>query len=288
MMEIIKNYRNNTELRRSFNELAGRTFGLNFEGWYQNGFWGDDYNPYSVVRDGEIVANVSVNRTDFRFDGGVKHFLQLGTVMTKEVCRHQGYIRAIIEQIDTDYGDKTDGIYLFANDNVLDFYPKFGFCKSKEYQYSTQLHNTGTCKYQHISMNCPAAWQRLKQAMERNVFHGRLDMVGNSGLPFFYVSGFMQECVYYHAPSDTYVIAEQEGQRLLLHNVFSGTLTELPEVLTLFGEEFRQVTLGFTPADQTAYQVEELHEEDCTFFIKGDALKIIEQEKLRIPSLSHA
>ena len=37
---------------------------------------------------------------DFRFDGGVKHFLQLGTVMAKEAFRHQGYIRAIMKQID--------------------------------------------------------------------------------------------------------------------------------------------------------------------------------------------
>lgn len=288
MIKIIKNYRNNAELRRSFNELAGRTFGLNFEDWYQNGFWGDDYNLYSVVKDGEIVANVSVNRTDFMFDGGVRHFLQLGTVMTREACRRQGYIRAIMEQIDADYGDKADGIYLFANDSVLDFYPRFGFCKSREYRHSMSLHNTGACEYRRVAMNCPAAWQRLKQAMERSVFKGRLDMVGNSGLLFFYVSGFMRENVYYHAPSGTYVIAEQEGQRLLLHNVFSGTLTELPEVLALFGEELRQVTLGFTPADQAAYRVEELHEEDCTLFIKGDSLKIIEQEKLRIPSLSHA
>lgn len=287
-IEIVKNYRNNTELRRSFNELAGKTFGLNFEDWYQNGFWGVDYNPYSVVKDGEIVANVSVNRTDFRFDGGVKHFLQLGTVMTKENCRHQGYIRAIMEQIDAEYGNKTDGIYLFANDSVLDFYPKFGFCKSKEFQYSIGLHNTGVCKYQRIDMDDPAAWRRLKQAVERNIFQGRLDMSGNSGLLFFYVSGFMQKNVYYHAPSDTHIIAERKGQQLFLYNVFSGSLTELPDVLALFGEEIRQVTLGFTPMDQAAYQAEELREEDCTFFIKGDGLKIIEQNKLRIPSLAHA
>lgn len=288
MIQIINNYRDNAGLRRSFNELADKTFGLNFEDWYQNGFWGDDYNPYSVVRNGEIIANVSVNRTDFRFDGGVKHFLQLGTVMTRDSCRHQGYIRAIMERIDADYGGKTDGIYLFANDSVLDFYPKFGFCKSREYRYSTQLHSAGACKYQRIAMDCPASWQRLRQAMERNVFQGRLDMVGNSGLLFFYVSGFMQDNVYYHAPSDTYVIAEQEGQRLFLHNVFSGTLTELSEVLALFGESIRQVTLGFTPLDQAACEAEELQGKDCTFFIRGDALKIIEQEKLCIPSLSHA
>lgn len=47
-MEIIKDYRDHMGLRHSFNELAGRTFGLDFENWYQNGFWGDAYNPISI------------------------------------------------------------------------------------------------------------------------------------------------------------------------------------------------------------------------------------------------
>lgn len=54
MTEIIKNYRDNAVLRYSFNTLAEETFGLDFEAWYQNGFWGDDYNPYSIVKDDKL------------------------------------------------------------------------------------------------------------------------------------------------------------------------------------------------------------------------------------------
>lgn len=72
MIDIIKNYRDNAKLRRSFNALAGKTFGLNFEDWYQNGFWGDDYNPYSVVLNVEVVANVSVNRTNLQYGNSLK------------------------------------------------------------------------------------------------------------------------------------------------------------------------------------------------------------------------
>ena len=102
-MEIINDYRDDAVLRRSFNELAGKTFGLDFEDWYQNGFWKNAYNPYSVVENGQVVANVSVNVTDLLFDGSIKRFLQLGTVMTEETHRHQGCIRAIMERIDADY-----------------------------------------------------------------------------------------------------------------------------------------------------------------------------------------
>ena len=64
MYQLITDYRDDASLRHSFNRLAEKTFGLNFEDWYQNGLWSDSYRPFSIVRDGEIVANVSVNKTD--------------------------------------------------------------------------------------------------------------------------------------------------------------------------------------------------------------------------------
>ena len=89
MNELIKNYRKNDELRHSFNELAKATFGLDFEDWYQNGYWGENYIPYSIVKDGNVIANVSVNITDMNWKGSKKHFIQLGTVMTAESYRNQ-------------------------------------------------------------------------------------------------------------------------------------------------------------------------------------------------------
>ena len=68
-MEIVKNIRENEALRRSFNALAEKTFGLNFEGWLQNGYWTDNYIPYAMVEDGRVIANVSANRTDMLVSG---------------------------------------------------------------------------------------------------------------------------------------------------------------------------------------------------------------------------
>ena len=140
-MKVVKNYRDNKELRESFNKLAEATFGLNFEGWYQTGYWGDNYNPYSIVIDGEVVSNVSVNKTNMLVNGEIKHFIQLGTVMTSESYRNRGYIRMIMNEILSDYSEIVDGMYLFANDSVCEFYPKFGFVKSKEYYHTKKVNN---------------------------------------------------------------------------------------------------------------------------------------------------
>lgn len=288
MYKIIKDYRDNDTLRYSFNQLAEKTFGLNFEDWYQNGFWSDNYNPYSIVIDGKIAANISVNKTDMLVDGIVKHFLQLGTVMTDEAYRNRGLSRKIMEQIETDYNGKVDGIYLFANDSVLTFYPKFGFQKSVEYQYSRKVSNTGKSLVEKIIMDNSEAWKQLQHTMNQNVFHGRCDMIENNELIMFYVTKFMQESVYYHKDTDTYVIADMEGENLFIHHICSSILRELDTVIGLFGNDIKKVTLGFVPMDTENYEAAEVDEEDCTFFIKGEGLEVIAKEKLRIPSLAHA
>lgn len=287
MYQLITDYRDDAPLRHSFNRLAEKTFGLNFEDWYQNGFWSDSYRPFSVAEDGEIVANVSVNRTDMLYQAKVKRLLQLGTVMTDEAHRRQGLIRELMTWIDAEYGGKCDGFYLFANDSVLDFYPRFGFEESREYEASKQVSFPGTCRLEKLAMDTPAKWQLLKDAMKRSIFRGRFDMVDNPGLILFYVTKFLQDNVYVHRPSDTWVIAEEENGRLLIHNIFSGTLTGTGQVLGLFGNSAGEIVFGFTPLETEGYNVAEHREEDCTLFIKG-GLKFIAGQKLRIPSLSHA
>ncbi len=283
-MEIRKHYRHDTALRASFNALAEQTFGLNFENWYRNGFWGDNYDPYSVVLDGKVVANVSLNRTDMIIDGQRKCLYQLGTVMTAPEYRNRGYIRAIMEEIEKDTAD-ADGIYLFANDSVVDFYPKFGFVPGKEYVCTKRVSQTGDCRMEPVPMNGPENWERLSRAMAVNAFPIACAMVDNPGLVFFYVSQFMQDCVFYCRDLDTWAIAELENGELLLHAVLAKKDTSLDAVIASFGGEVNTVTLGFSPAETTGFSVEEYREEDCHFFVKG---QVFDHQKLRIPTLSHA
>ena len=127
-MELVKNFRENAALRASFNALAEQTFdGLNFETWYTNGHWTDNYCPYAVVEDGEVIANVSVNRTPILVDGTVVRLFQIGTVMTKPEYRNKGLSRLLMAEIEKDLAAEADGFYLFAHTGVLQFYPKFGY-----------------------------------------------------------------------------------------------------------------------------------------------------------------
>lgn len=52
--------------------------------------------------------------------------------MTDVKYRDQGLLRIIMEKVIAEWKDKCELIYLFANDSVLDFYPKFGFDKVQQ------------------------------------------------------------------------------------------------------------------------------------------------------------
>ena len=285
-MNIIHGYRADKQLRDSFNRLAEQTFGLNFEGWYQNGFWGENYDPHSIVIDGEVVSNVSVNRTDLVFGGRRYHILQLGTVMTAPEYRGRGLNRAIMEYIEREYAD-ADGIYLFANDTVVDYYPRFGFRPGREMACSKAVIASDTCRAEQVLMDGPAAWDRLAEAMEKSTFREGCPMVGNPGLIFFYASQFMTDAVY-HIPSlDAWVIAEQEGSSLTIHNIFADASVTVEDVAAAFmGVE--EICLGFAPENAGGWESAELQEEDTHFFVKGTAFEEFQERKLRIPSLSHA
>lgn len=302
MEQIIKNYRDNDGLRHSFNRLAQQTFGLTFEQWYQNGYWRENYIPYSIVDGGRVVANVSVNITDMYMKGERRHLIQLGTVMTEESCRNRGLIRRLMGEIEADYGAAVDGIYLFANDGVLDFYPRFGFRPAKEYEYERTVTGfTARPSMQPVPMREAAAWKRLEGAIRDSRFGGQLRMAGNSDLIMFYVTQFMQENVYYVPSLDTYAIAELSEGELLLHQVYGPAEVSLEQVMEAFGGGVRRVVLGFTPEETDVlasrgaaggasggFTRRERHEEDTTLFVKGAAFDGFEEAGLMFPTLSHA
>lgn len=287
-LKLVKAYQDNDKLRLSFNELAWKTFGLDFEDWYQNGFWGEAYIPYSISDGGKIVANVSVNRMDFSVNGERKQLIQLGTVMTEEAYRNRGLIRRLLEEIEADFGEKSDGCYLFANDSVLAFYPKFGFHQAAEYRYRKAVQLSGERTIRQVPMKEKKDWEKLAKVFLDSRAASAFDMRKNTGLLMFYVTKFMQENVYYSEKQDAYVIAEMEEGELLLHQVLAEHEVKTDELFAEFGKEVKTVRLGFTPLEKEGYEEEEVHEDDTTLFVKGKVLEGILEEKVMFPTLSHA
>ncbi len=286
-MHIVTHYREREDLRGSFNALARATFGLDFEPWYRMGWWTDNYQPYSIWEDGKIVASVSLNRTDLVIEGRRREIYQLGTVMTDPAYRNRGYIRTLMAKIEEDIAG-ADGVYLFANDSVRAFYPKFGFEKTREFCHSRPVSQTASRTMAPVKMDTPENRARLAKAMAESTFPGGCAMVDNPGLIFFYAAQFLQENVYFCEALDCWAIAEEDDGVLTLHAVFGTAALSLDEVIAAFGSSVREAVLGFSPADPHGWVCRELLEEDTTFFTKGEAFRDFGEKRLRIPTLAHA
>lgn len=285
--KFIKDYKENEALRKSLSELAEETYGINFEGWYQSGYWREKYIPYSIVENQKIVSNVSVNIMDFVCNDKVKRYIQLGTVMTDKNHRNKGLSRYLMEAIINEYQNKVDGIYLFANDSVLEFYPKFGFEKTVEYQYSipVEIHNEKFA--QQIPMIDNTDWIKLEEAMKTSVCNGEFEM-SNIDLIMFYITSFMQNNVYYIEELSTFVIAEVNNTNLFIHNIFSNKKVELANIVNSFGKEIKQVTFGFTPMNKDGFCKQMINKADSTLFVRGNDFKEFKNEEKMFPTLSHA
>ena len=284
--QLIKDYRDNYDLRQSFNQLAINTFGLDFEDWYQNRYWKEKYIPYSILHENKIIANVSVNIMQFIFEDERKNYIQLGTVMTDKKYRSQGLAKRLIKEIENNYQDKMDGYYLFANDSVLDFYPKFGYEKAIEYQYEKEVSIQQEKTIIQLPMKNKKQWKVLEEVIENSVPNSRLEMVNNTELVMFYVTKFMQENVYHSKEQEAYVIAEIDKNTLFIHSVFAKVKVDLDRIIRSFGREIKYVILGFAPSDDRDYEIAKVNEEDTTLFIKG--ISDFEKYKVMFPVLSHA
>ena len=280
------NYRKNKELRDSFNGLAVKVFGLNFEEWYQNGFWQENYIPYSVVIDGKVVSNVSVNRCDMNYNGKTVRLIQLGTVMTDPDHRGKGYAGLLMEKILSDYEGKVDGIYLFANDSVLDFYPRFGFRKGKESCFSKDVTADSAMTAVQVPMSGKEDWEKMVSLFNMNEQNAAMYMVGNPGLYMFYLSQFMQENVFYIRDCDTYAVAETEDGTLTLHAVIGNG--DIDQVISSFGSNIKRVVLGFTPKDSSGYEKSEVNEDDTTLFVKGRFFDETKDDDYMFQPITHA
>lgn len=284
------NYKADEGLRKSFNELTQRTYGFDFEEWYQAGYWGEGYIPYSLIDGEKVVANVSVSIMDFIIEGKEKRYVQIGTVMTDEAYRGQGLSRILMEKVLEEWENQCESIYLFANDRVLDFYPKFGFKSYDEYQYILHKEKIERGeKVRKLQNDYIGDQEILTQLVKGTLPLAKIHTQNNSSLVMFYWMDFMKESIYYIEEYQVAAICEYDEEVLYLQEVFALEEIELKQVINaLMKEETKKVVLGFTPRDTEGYEVCLVKEEDTTLFIKEGKENVFRTGKVMFPVLSHA
>jgi len=248
---IYKDYKHNDELRRSFNELATTVFGINFEKWYQKGYWNDRYIPYSYVDKGKVIANVSVNLLDFIVDGERKRAIQIGTVMTHPDYRNRGLSAKLMNHVLAEYENQYDIMYLFANQTVLDFYPKFGFQRASEAQFSIEYtpsnpNVTGLKKLDGSNKNNLDFI--YKMASERVPVSNKFGTINTEGISMFYSIYVFPDDTYYVEDEDAIVIFTSEDEQVDIFDIISRKEINLGNILSkITNTNTKKIIFHYTP-----------------------------------------
>jgi GNAT superfamily N-acetyltransferase len=271
---FMKNYQADLDLRRSFNELANRTFGIEFETWYSHGFWTEKYQPYSFVEDGKVVANVSVNLLHLVIHQEMVQAVQIGTVMTDPDYRGQGLSRKLIEKVLEDF-QHISLFYLFANQSVLEFYPKFGFIPMDQLQFTMDyLHHSDSSsltKVRRLDGNNPNDLNFIYQlALKRQPLSQVFATSQSAELLMFYCCYVFPNDLYFLEEEEAVIIYQIEEATLHLFDIVSTRKPSIHEIVgKIANETINKVVVHFHLEDPTLKS--EPYQDGSVLFIKNNS-----------------
>ncbi len=287
--KLISDYRNNEEYRTSFCKLVGEIFGLvDFEEWFNKEYCNKNYIFYSYIHKDKVIANVSVNKFNIIIDGKLTNAIQLGTVMTHKDYRNKGLIRDLMNKIFNDYEDKCDFIYLFANNSVLDFYPKFGFKKVYENSYEMDTkqvyennHNMeykeaciNQCKLRKLNVNSNEDKTIIDRLCKvRKPISSAFGVVNDEWPIKTYCNYMYKDNLYYIEDEDIIVILDRNNHVVDLYDILSQNEIDIDSIIEkVILKDDKKINFNFVP-DSNKYSVRKgiKIDEDDTLFVKSSS-----------------
>ncbi|MFC9712456.1 GNAT family N-acetyltransferase [Paenibacillus sp. NPDC056933] len=249
---FMRNFKTNEALRKSFFELAANTFEINFEDWYQQGYWGEGYIPYSYVDGDQVIANVSVNILELIIQGEKKKAIQIGTVMTHPDYQGKGLSTRLMNKVLEEYENKYDCMYLFANESVLDFYPKFGFKPVEEHLFSmnyTAKKSPEAANIQKLDVTNAADLRLIHRfSLERLPVSQHFATDHVQGIFMFYCLNVFSDDIYYLENENVIVIYKKEKHHIDLFDVISLNTIHMTDILhQIADEDMQEIIFHFTP-----------------------------------------
>lgn len=286
-------YQNNEKLRLEFNRLTQKVWEFDFENYYQSGYWDDNCILYSLFEGETIVSHITVSVFAGNSRDETKTLVQLGTVMTDKSYQKQGLNRFLMERILKDFKGRNDGIFLFANETVLDFYPKFGFVPVQEFEAFLPIKNL-TFRERPDKRKLDLDKEKdlkLFENLVENATPNTAFQTKNNGLTFFYCYADPElgykDSIYFMEALNCAAVIKTEEQALHILEVFSPDAIDIMRVIAAFTDiPFDEAVLGFTP-EQVKLNYRKWKDGDLQLFVTQELVPVFEEQQLIVPVLSH-
>ena len=272
--EFHKNYKPDERLRNSFFDFTPKVFsGLSFKDWYDRGGWGSKYIPYSYITETGMIANVSISEMTIMLNGKDVNAIQFATVGTLPEYRGQGLSRKLMEAVLSDYADKVDLMFLFANETVMDFYPKFGFRHLSESVFSTPVNKLAAdFQARKLDIDDGDDFEILRRlAATRIPVTERFGARNYGNILLWHALNILPDDLWYLADDDILIAFGRDGNRLEIYDILSAhpfSLSALlPKILT---PDIEHIDLYFSPdCMDIEFSGQEFYH-DSPLFVRGD------------------
>jgi len=272
--KICENYRDDDSLRNEFFNLVRIVFpNADFENWYLKGYWADNYIPYSILIDNKIIANVSISKMNLLINGKNLKGIQFGTVSTLPEYRKQGYSKILMDYVLNKYQDSTDIFFLFANDTVLDFYPKFGFKRFTECVFKAKS-NLQQLAYSARRLNIK---NKSDISVMNDLLKNRLILTKIFGavdydfITMWHILNVFPHNLYYLKKEDAIFIATDDNDKMHIWDViFTKPFDIEASIAKILKSNRIKSIIYYFPPDQLKYNYDSiLPFEESPLFIRG-------------------
>ncbi|MDD3803482.1 MAG: GNAT family N-acetyltransferase [bacterium] len=249
-MKFVTGYRENEELRKSFNRLAHDTFGIDFEEWHSRGWWSDSYIPLSFEERGEIISNVSMNRVKLLINGEERRCCQIGTVMTKKERRGQGLATNLMKRAIETAKERGEDIFLFPEERELDFYRRMGFTLINDNAITLKkMPYLKGCEKRKMEIDNSDDSKMIKDFAERRIpLSDVFDSADDSAIRLWYCTYSLRDKIYRIPEANAIVSYELKDDILHLYDILSPQKIDIINIIAFLSDKTtKKVQLYFTP-----------------------------------------
>ena len=273
--QIIENYRDDSQLREAYFEYTETIFpGISFRDWYTRGFWPGEYNPVSMIDQGRIISNISMARMKILLNGGEVSALQLGAVGTLEEYRGQGLSRRILDYILSKYSGSVDFFFLFADEEVYDFYRKLGFRKINQSYFIDNVElPSPNFSARKLDISNPQDFDIIRQLIDNRqdltaIFGAR----GYGFVTLWHILNIHPQNLYYLPDEDAIIIKTEKDDTLKIWDIIFSDSFDIVEALPkiIQAEKIRSINYYFPP-DLLKFACDRIEPfEDYGLFVSGN------------------
>jgi GNAT superfamily N-acetyltransferase len=279
---LISDYFDNEKYMTDLNRLGREIFTMDCEDWYRQNLYYGRCRFFSLVDGDRIVSNVSVSEMDLLVGGKSRKALQIGAVMTRREYRKKGLSAGLMNHVLGECRERGGTVFLFANETVLDFYPKFGFEPVREtvpvLRADRIRRRAPAARIRKLNPDDPEDRGRIFRIVPgRRPVSRRLGVLGDSWPLMAYCLSVFRDDLYFFEEEDLFVVARRDGGALILYDVVASGSFDLDGLIEgLVAPEDREVDLCFMP-ELRRYSVDEVRPKwGETLFVLPPGLPVAE------------